>query len=113
MIQVASDDTGCQNKGIVGIIYCVVDEITGDARQQTFDRNLLMQVGAFIRFGAPIRVMGLHFAYNVKTFQNISGFITALLSQTVRRLFTTHFGELSDFNGNVGILWHLSAPSFN
>ena len=95
MIQVASDDIECQHKGLVGVIYCLPDRISGDAGHQTFDKNLIMQVGSFIRFGAPIRVMGLHFVYNNVSSKFISGNIAAVLNPDVRRLFLTHFGEIT------------------
>jgi hypothetical protein len=45
-----------------------------------------------MRFGAPIRVVGLHFAYNALILKEEAQLLASSLSRAVRLRFVTHHG---------------------
>jgi hypothetical protein len=83
-----SEDEDAQKRGLVWIIYSI------GKRNEANDinRKLLLQWGAFMRFGAPIRVVGLHFAYNALILKEEAQLLASSLSRAVRLRFVTHHG---------------------
>lgn len=87
MINAISEDENAQKRGLVWIIYGIG---TKNKAYDSINKKLLLQVGAFIRFGAPIRIVGLHFAYDAPILKEEAQLLASSLSRDVRLRFVAH-----------------------
>jgi hypothetical protein len=88
VINAIAEDKDAQKRGLVCIIYYIG---TGSKFEEGV-RKLLLQWGAFIRFGAPIRIAALHFAYDISIAKEAARLLASASSRDVRLRFVTHHG---------------------
>ena len=97
VVQSLAEDEEVQKRGVVGIIYCC----KGGSKPaiEAFNRKSMVQLATFMRFAAPVRLVGLHYVYDDSVLGQFSRFILDLLPKTVRLRFITHLGMLTNVGG--------------
>ena len=90
----AADDPETQRRGIVVIVYCVSGGNTLQKSDPTTERDLIVEIGTYMRFAAPVRVVGLHFLCDSVALKDTSRLIFSVLSRSVRLRFICHQGKV-------------------
>ena len=102
VVQSLAEDEEVQRRGIVGIIYCC----KGGSKTaiEAFDRKSMVQLATYMRFAAPVRLVGLHYVYDDSVLGQFSRFILDLLPKTVRLRFITHLGKFESWFASENVM---------